>query len=66
MKTMDLMLEILSICAPDDEILFCQDDGSGYTCEMSDTPTITRNPDRDLGYWEKEYGKKFNVIFGGC
>lgn len=50
---------------PEDEILFCQDDGSGYTCEMVDKVTLTKNPNRNLYYWEREYGKKYNVIIGG-
>ena len=55
----------------DDEILFVTDDGSGYTMELNDTPTLTRpkqragRHDRTTEYWDKEYGKKFTVVFGG-
>ena len=64
MKAKELIKFITENTNPEDEILFCQDDGSGYTCEMSDVPSLNRS-NRDLSYWDKMYNKKFTVVFGG-
>jgi hypothetical protein len=66
MKAKDLVKFIQERTHPEDEIIFCQNDGSGYTCELAEEPNLVLRKDVgfSLDYWEKS-GEKFDFVFGG-